>query len=269
LRSLSAKLNPTTSPSPPRSFKAKLVKLVDVPEILHCDNHVIAVVKPAGMPVVPDASGDQALSDWAKAWIKREFNKPGDVFLGVVHRLDRPVSGIVVFGRTSKGASRLSAAWRDGKVRKIYRGISDAPPTLSVGQHGEVVQWLVKDRQRNVVRAVAGGGPNRPGGPGGDDAPVRSNPPQVDGAREARSRWRVLSIEDGKTLLELEPVTGRSHQLRLACVELGLPLLGDLKYGATSAMAGRRIGLHARELRFPHPTRDEEIHLISNEPFSV
>jgi len=219
-----------------------------VPEILHCDNHVIAVVKPAGMPVVPDASGDQALSDWAKAWIKREYNKPGDVFLGVVHRLDRPVSGVVVFGRTSKGASRLSAAWRDGKVRKIYRGISDAAPTLSIGQHGEVTQWLVKDRQRNIVRAVP--------------------TPEVDGAREARSRWRVLSVESGKTLFELEPITGRAHQLRLACVELGLPLMGDLKYGAKSAMAGRRIGLHARELRFPHPTRQEEIHLISEESFS-
>ena len=229
-----------------------------MPEILHCDNHVIALVKPAGMPVVPDSSGDLALSDWAKNWIKREYNKPGDVFLGVVHRLDRPVSGIVVFGRTSKGASRLSEAWRNGKVRKIYRGISDAPPTLTVGDEGEVVQWLVKDRERNIVRVV-------PANPNQSVSDIQTHPnPQ---AREARSNWKVLAIENGKTRLQLEPVTGRSHQLRLACVELGLPLMGDLKYGATSAMADRRIGLHACELYLPHPTLAEELHFISAEPF--
>ncbi len=229
-----------------------------MPEILHCDNHVIAVVKPAGMPVVPDASGDEALSEWTKAWIKREYNKPGDVFLGVVHRLDRPVSGVVVFGRTSKGASRLSAAWREGRVKKVYRGISDAPPTLAVGDQGQVVQWLVKDRQRNVVRAV----------PENWQPPANErNSSKADRAREARSNWRVLSIADGKTLLELEPVTGRAHQLRLACAKLGMPLMGDLKYGAQSAMAGKRIGLHARELHVPHPTLDKELTLISPEPF--
>lgn len=209
------------------------------------------------MPVVPDASGDEALSDWTKAWIKKEYNKPGDVFLGVVHRLDRPVSGIVVFGRTSKGASRLSAAWRQGRVKKIYRGISDASPTLAVGDTGQVVQWLIKDRQRNVVRAVDAKTAER----------HNSKANKQDRAREARSNWKVLSIDQGKTLLELEPVTGRAHQLRLACLELGLPLMGDLKYGAKSAMAGRRIGLHARQLIFPHPTRDEEIDLICKEPF--
>lgn len=229
------------------------------PEILHCDNHVIAVVKPAGMPVVPDSSGDQALSDWCKAWIKRKYNKPGDVFLGVVHRLDRPVSGIVVFGRTSKGASRLSAAWRDGRVRKIYRGISDAPPTRTQGEHGQVVQWLVKDRQRNLVREVPRDWQPSASAGGVDGSQV---------AKEAVSNWRIISVANGKTLIALEPVTGRAHQLRLACAKLGLPLMGDLKYGAQTAMAGKRIGLHARELKFPHPTRDEEIHLISVEPFS-
>ncbi|NQU49179.1 MAG: RluA family pseudouridine synthase [Planctomycetes bacterium] len=220
-----------------------------MPEILHCDNHMIALVKPAGMPVVPDSSGDLALSDWAKDWIKREYNKPGDVFLGVVHRLDRPVSGIVVFGRTSKGASRLSAAWRDGKVRKIYHGISDAPPTLAVGDEGEIVQWLVKDRERNIVRVVT--------------PPVTLSQDSQANPKEARSKWRIIAVERGKTLLELEPITGRAHQLRLACAKLGLPLMGDLKYGATSAMAGRRIGLHAIELIVPHPTLGELIHLTS------
>jgi len=219
-----------------------------MPEILCCDNHVLALIKPAGMPVVPDASEDHSLLEWGKDWIAKEFNKPGRVFLGVVHRLDRPVSGIVVFGRTSKGAGRLSESWRAGKVKKIYRGVSDASPTLAEGDQGEITQWLLKDRERNVVRVVS---PN--------------SHPQ---AREGRSRWKVLSVRGGKTLLELEPITGRPHQLRLACAEIGLPLMGDLKYGAKTAMAGRRIALHARELHVQHPILAEDLHLLSPDPWS-
>ncbi|MAW61828.1 MAG: RNA pseudouridine synthase [Planctomycetes bacterium] len=216
------------------------------PQVLHCDNHVLGVVKPAGMPIVPDASGDPSLLEWAKAWIKREYDKPGEVFLGVVHRLDRPVSGVVVFGRTSKGAQRLSAAWREGKVQKHYLARTDPPAAgrpgaqLEVGASGSIEQWLWKDRERNLVRVV---------------------PAQQDGAKQAISRYTVQGrAQDGGLLLVLEPVTGRSHQLRLACaVGLGAPIRGDLKYGAQQALPARRIDLHAARLRFPHPTRDEEI----------
>lgn len=218
------------------------------PQVLHCDNHVLALVKPAGMPVVPDASGDPSLLDWGKAWVKREYQKPGEVFLGVVHRLDRPVSGIVVFGRTSKGADRLSRAWRDGQVGKEYEAVTEAPgpgklgAALAPGDVGELEQWLWKDRARNIVRVVAEG---------------------HEGAKRAHSRYRVLAVgPDGSLRLALEPVTGRSHQLRLACaVGLGAPIQGDLKYGAPKSLPGRRIALHAARLRFPHPTRDEEISL--------
>lgn len=216
------------------------------PQVLHCDNHVLALAKPAGMPVVPDASGDLSLLDWGKAWVKREYDKPGEVFLGVVHRLDRPVSGIVAFGRTSKGADRLSRAWREAAVQKEYEARTDPPKPgragadLQPGDSGELEQWLWKDRERNQVHAVEA-----------DRA----------GAKHAHTRYRVLAVlPDGGLHLALEPVTGRSHQLRLACaVGLGAPIRGDLKYGARQALPSRCIDLHAARLRFPHPTRDEEI----------
>jgi 23S rRNA pseudouridine1911/1915/1917 synthase len=224
-------------------------------EVLHCDNHVLALVKPAGMPVVPDASGDESLLDWAKAWVKIEHQKPGDVFLGVVHRLDRPVSGIVVFGRTSKGADRLSKAWRESRVQKIYHAVSDAAVCFEIGESGIVHHWLCKDREKNIVRVVHH---------------EEKFPDHVHLAKDARlatTQWRVLAIEKGATRFELLPLTGRSHQLRVACASLQMPLRGDLKYGAETPMAGRRIALHARELVLPHPTQQTGLHFLSPEPF--
>lgn len=221
-------------------------RAVPEPQVLHCDNHVLALAKPAGMPVVPDASGDLSLLDWGKDWIKREYGKPGEAFLGVVHRLDRPVSGVVAFGRTSKGADRLSRAWREGMVQKKYEARTDPPKlgrpgaSLQADDAGELVQSLWKDRERNQVHVVAA---------------------DRNGAKRAHTRYRVLALlPDGGMHLALEPVTGRSHQLRLACaVGLGAPIRGDLKYGARQALPSRCIDLHAARLRFPHPTRDEEI----------
>jgi len=202
--------------------------------VLFVDNHVLVVEKPAGLPVVPDSSGDESLLERARAWVKQEYGKPGNVFLGVVHRLDRPVSGVVVFARTSKGASRLSQAFRSRAVEKLYWGVgAGAPP----GSEGVLEQWLWKDEARNVVRVLAG---ERPG------------------ALQARTRWRVLQrrAEDGpRCLLELRPETGRPHQLRVAAASLGCPLLGDLKYGARAPLPDKSIALHAHALAFPHPTK--------------
>ncbi|MFO1009126.1 MAG: RNA pseudouridine synthase [Planctomycetota bacterium] len=199
--------------------------------VLDCDNHLLAVEKPAGLPVVPDASGDESLFDLARAWVAREFAKPGAVFLGVVHRLDRPVSGIVLFARTSKAAARLSEQWRAHTARKLYLGVGEGRPSADSGEH---VEHLVKDEARNVVRAV------------------RADTP---GAREARTRWRVLATESGRTLYEFEPLTGRSHQLRHCAASLGTPLVGDVKYGARDPLDGVRIALHAARLTVRHPTR--------------
>lgn len=220
-------------------------------EVLHADNHLLAVVKPAGLPVVPDASGDESLLDRAKAWVKVEYDKPGDVFLGVVHRLDRPVSGAVVFARTSKAAARLSQAWRDGRVEKEYLGWSATPfeRARAESPRGVLEQWLVKDRARNVVRAVA---------------PERA---EERGARRAETRWELLRTGPWGTLLRLEPATGRPHQLRVACAGLGLPLAGDLKYGAPRRLeGGRAVALHARSLALPHPTRGETVVVRAPDP---
>ena len=205
-------------------------------DVLHCDNHVLVVHKPACLPVVPDASGDESLLEQAKAWVKREFAKPGEVFLGVVHRLDRPVSGLVVFARTSKGADRLTRQFRERTVEKTYLGVVVGQVTPGAG---ELEQHLLKDRSHNVVRVVS---------------------PGTEGAKLAHTSYRVLAATDGGQLLELVPHTGRSHQLRLACARgLGAPLAGDQKYGAPRGLPDRSIALHAAALAFDHPTRDERL----------
>lgn len=205
-------------------------------EVLHCDNHVLVVHKPACLPVVPDASGDESLLDQAKAWVKQKFGKPGEVFIGVVHRLDRPVSGLVVFARTSKGAERLTRQFRERTVEKTYLGIVLGDVELEAG---ELRQHLLKDRSHNVVRVV---------------------PEGTEGAKQAHTSFRVLSRSGTGCVLELTPHTGRSHQLRLACARgLGAPLTGDQKYGAPRGLPDRSIALHAAALAFDHPTRDERL----------
>ncbi len=205
--------------------------------VLHADNHLLVVAKPAGLPVVPDASEDESLLERARAWVEREYGKPGRAFLGVVHRLDRPVSGVVVFARTSKAARRLTAAFRARTVEKLYWGVSEREPA---GEEGVLEQWLVKDPEKNRVRSVAG---ERPG------------------AKLARTRWRLLARAGrgagSRVLMELVPETGRPHQLRIAAATLAAPLLGDLKYGAREALPDRSIALHARSLALPHPTTKE------------
>jgi 23S rRNA pseudouridine1911/1915/1917 synthase len=199
-------------------------------EILHSDNHLLVVVKPACVPAVPDETGDESLWDVAKAWVQREFQKPGDVFLGIVHRLDRPVSGVMVFARTTKSASRLSEQFRTHVARKSYWGVGegDAPAAS-----GALSQWLVKDERTNRVR-------------------VEARPSRL--AKQAITRWKVLEKKGGRTLYALEPETGRPHQLRVACASLGTPLLGDLKYGASAPLADKSIALHAHRLELEHPT---------------
>ncbi|MDP6941316.1 MAG: RluA family pseudouridine synthase [Planctomycetota bacterium] len=212
-------------------------------KVLFVDNHILMVAKPACLPVVPDSSGDESLLDQAKAWVKEKYNKPGNVFLGVVHRLDRPVSGVVCFARTSKAASRLSESWRNNNVRKVYTGLGLG---AVLEDSGSLTQWLLKDRDRNIVRVVE---------------------PETDGAKKAETEWKVLRRKTGKVLLELIPVTGRAHQLRLAAASLGAPLEGDLKYGAERALPNRSIALHAGELEVPHPTKEERVLVTEPAPF--
>lgn len=211
-------------------------------EVLYCDNHVLAVAKRAGVPTVPDESGRASLFDLAREWVAREFQKPGRAFLGIVHRLDQPVSGVVVFARTSKSAARLSEAFRTHRVRKVYWAVAAGVPRGPIGapsaSNGELVQWLRKDPAQNRALVVDRGAP---------------------GAKEAVTRWRVLARRDGTTLYEFEPRTGRAHQLRVCAATLGTPLLGDLRYGAREPLSDQSVALHAKRLELDHPTRAERL----------
>lgn len=212
------------------------------PLVLHADNHLLVLAKPAGWPTVPDASGDQSLLGYAREWVRERGAKPGNVYLGVVHRLDRPVSGVVVIARTSKAAARLSAQFRAGMTAKRYWGVSDRAPVAGPGgaaDAGVLEHWLRKDQIRNVAAVVATGTP---------------------GARLARTAWRVVERSaDGRVLIEFVPDTGRAHQLRVAAAALGAPLLGDLKYGAAVPLPDRSVALHAAALTVEHPTRHEPV----------
>ena len=210
--------------------------------VLFCDNHVLGVVKPAGIPTVPDSSGDESLLDQAKDWVRAEFAKPGNVFLGVVQRLDRPVSGVLVFARTSKAASRLSESLRERGAEKTYWAIGEGEARE---EGGVVEQWLEKDEARNRVRAFAA---PRPGG------------------KHAVTRWRVLARRPGRTLYEFSPETGRPHQLRLCAAALGTPLCGDLKSGAREPLPDASVALHARALEIAHPTRGDRLRLVAPPP---
>ncbi len=214
---------------------------VDALEVLLCDNHLLAVAKPAGVPIVPDKSGDESLLERAKQWVAREFDKPGAAFLGVVHRLDRPVSGVVLFARTSKAASRLSEQFRVGEAEKEYRAIGAG---RSPEQRGVLEQWLVKDESTNVVSVAAPGAP---------------------GAKRAVTSWscRGEVRAEGRTWtrFDVRPRTGRSHQIRVALASLGCPILGDVKYGAPEQLRDRSIALHAAALTVRHPTRSEHVRL--------
>jgi 23S rRNA pseudouridine1911/1915/1917 synthase len=215
-------------------------------EVLLHDNHLLAVAKPAGQPCVPDESGDESLLDQAKEWVRVTYAKPGAAFLGVVHRLDRPVSGLVVFARTSKAAQRLTRAFRERSVEKVYWAIGEG--RVPAGR-GRVEHWLAKDGRANTVRVCAEG---------------------AHGAKLAETLYRSIAAASrasfGRTGFVLRPETGRSHQLRVACASLGSPLLGDLRYGAGAALPDRSIALHAARLAFAHPTRDEHIELELEPP---
>lgn len=204
------------------------------PEILYEDNHLLVVVKPPNVPVNPDRSRDPDLLQMLKADIKKRYHKPGNVYLGLVHRLDRPAAGVMVFARTSKAASRLSQQLRSGGFRKSYLAVtgSDAVPV-----QGELEHWLVKDRKTNMVTAV---GANR------------------HGARRARLRYTVSGTQQGLTLLRIGLETGRPHQIRVQCAAAGWPLWGDQRYNP-AARAGQQLALFSFRLALAHPVAGREL----------
>jgi len=203
--------------------------------ILYEDNHLLAVNKPAGTLVQGDETGDEPLVEICKKYIKEKYNKPGEVFLGVVHRLDRPVSGVVIFARTSKALERMNALFRDRETKKTYWAISKNEPAKG---ESTLVHWLVKNEAKNKVTAYA-----------------KEN---KEGQRSELS-YRLLKQRSGYFLLEVNPVTGRPHQIRVQLASMNCAIVGDLKYGYENPNPDKSICLHARKLEFVHPVKKEKV----------
>jgi len=207
----------------------------DLPEILFEDNHIIIVNKRSSDLVQGDSTGDEPLDDRVRSYIKEKYNKPGDVFLGVVHRLDRPVSGCVVYARTSKALSRLSELFRTREVKKTYWAIvSERPPA----EEGTLSNYLKKNEQQNKSYVYA---------------------TEVKGSKLAELSYRVLARSEKYYLIEIDLQTGRHHQIRAQLAAAGCPVRGDLKYGSNRSNEGGGISLHSRRISFVHPVRNEDI----------
>ncbi len=205
------------------------------PEILYEDNHIIIVNKRSSDLVQGDGTGDESLDNVVREYIKEKYNKPGDVFLGVIHRLDRPVSGCVVYARTSKALTRLSELFRSREVRKTYWAIvSDRPPA----EEGELSNYLKKNEKQNKSY-------------------VYDN--EVKGSKGATLSYRILARSERYYLLEIDLHTGRHHQIRAQLAAAGCPVRGDLKYGARRSNEGGGISLHSRRVTFIHPVKKLEI----------
>lgn len=199
-------------------------------DVLFEDNHVLVVNKPAGLLVHGDETGDTTLADLAKAYIKQKYNKPGNVFIGVVHRLDRPVSGIVLLAKTSKALARLNELFRSKKTQKTYWAVVQNKPSQ---EQGTLVHWLVKDSSKNVTKAYA---------------------KLQNGGLRSELNYKLIAAEKGRYLLQVNPITGRPHQIRVQLASMRCTILGDLKYGAAHPLPDKSIALHARQLQFEHPT---------------
>ncbi len=207
--------------------------------ILFEDNHLLILNKRVGEIVQGDKTGDEPLCETLKAFIAQRDGKPGHVFMGVPHRLDRPVSGIAVFAKTSKCLERLNAMFREGDVHKTYWALTCARPDPT---EGELRHWLTRNEKHNKSYATPDDGRRHPAD-----------------AKLARLRYRVLRDTDRYHLVEVELLTGRHHQIRCQLAAIGCPIKGDLKYGAPRSNPDGGISLHARSITFDHPVRHEPL----------
>lgn len=214
-------------------------------KVIYEDNHLIAVNKPAGYLVQGDKTGDLPLVEIVKSYIKVRYKKPGDVFLGVIHRIDRPVSGVVIFARTSKALIRMNKLFQDRKIEKKYWAITHQRPNPI---NGEIRHYLLKDRTKNKTKAY-------------DRIGKRTSK-----AKLSFLTYQLIGEVDGSHLLEVLPQTGRPHQIRVQLSEINCPIIGDIKYGYRKANTDGSILLHSRELKFIHPVKKEAVEIVANLP---
>jgi len=211
-------------------------------EVLYEDNHIIVVNKKAGDLVQGDKTGDKPLGEFVKSYLREKYNKPGNIFCGVIHRLDRPVSGAVIFAKTSKALTRMNKLFREKTIQKTYWAIVEKPP---LKKEDRLEHYLIKNQQRNKSRAY-------------------SKP--YEGALKSVLDYAVLKTLDRYTLLKVEPISGRHHQIRVQLSTIGCCIKGDLKYGAKRSNKDASISLHAREISFIHPVKNEAITVTAPTP---
>ena len=213
--------------------------------VLYEDNHLLVVEKPVNVPTQGDSSGDLDLLTMLKEDLKARYDKPGNVYLGLIHRLDRPVGGVMVFAKTSKAASRLSEQVRNHSFVKVYYAVLHGTPKP---QKGRLEHYLAKDKVKNIVRVV--------------------DPSDKEGKQAILEYYILEEIKDRTplSLAEIQLLTGRSHQIRVQFSSIGHPLFGDQKYGAEINKPGQQIALWSHEIRLLHPTKKEEMAFISNPP---
>ena len=212
-------------------------------EVIYEDNHIIAVNKTSSEIVQGDKTGDSPLSDAVKAYIKEKCNKPGEVFLGVTHRLDRPTSGVILFARTSKALTRLNEMFKEkNSIKKIYWAVVDKK---QAAESATLHHWIVRNEQQNKSFAYEKEVPN---------------------SKEASLSYKVIGNSDNYFLLEIELHTGRHHQIRAQLGAIGCKIKGDLKYGAPRSNPGGGIHLHARKIEFIHPVSKEKITITASVP---
>lgn len=210
--------------------------------VLYEDNHLIAVNKSSSEIVQGDKTGDEPLSETIKKYIKEKYNKPGDVYLGVTHRLDRPVSGVVLFARTSKALTRLNEMFKTQQVKKTYWAIVKNKPT---NPEGRLEHYLVRNEKQNKSYA---------------------HDKMVPNAKKAALKYKLIGQSDTFYLLEIELETGRHHQIRCQLAKMGCPIKGDLKYGFPRSNPNGGISLHARSVEFIHPVSKEQVSITAPVP---
>ena len=210
--------------------------------IIFEDNHLLVINKDAGVLVQGDKTGDTPLSDLAKAYVKEKYQKPGEVFMGVIHRIDRPVSGLVLMARTSKALERMYEQFKNREIEKKYLAVVRNRPPANAGN---LVHWLIKNPETNVTKAYEKEVPN---------------------SMRSELNYKLIGELDGFYLLDVNPITGRPHQIRVQLASMNCPIVGDNKYGYPRGNKDKSICLHAHQVKFMHPVKKEEMQLFAALP---